>query len=452
MTTLTQIILVTAVLVALGAITLVFWLVRRSARSIKILKAGVDRIRQGDLDVRLPEIYPGELGDLAHGFNAMASSLSAKEAQLQAYAAELDTRVQQRTQALANSEAEMRSVWSAMTDVILVTDDHGQILRIAPTSPEPAYQVPPEYTGRSIQDLLPFEQAMVFVEKLHAAQDTRQLVQFEIPLQIDATTFWFSITITPMQEHTLLWVGRDITGRKKIEEELHRLNADLARSNAELEQFAYVASHDLQEPLRQIASYTRLLEKRYKNRLDADADEFIGYTVDSATRMQRLISDLLAYSRVSMHGKPFDLTDLNESLKQALFNLQITIEENQASITRDRLPVLKADATQMVQLFQNLVGNAIKFHSQEPPRIHISSSRVGDMWAFEVRDNGIGIDPRFSERIFILFQRLHDRSVYPGTGIGLAICKRIVERHQGKIWVESELGKGAAFYFTLPAV
>ena len=243
----------------------------------------------------------------------------------------------------------------------------------------------------------------------------------------------------------------ELRERRRAEEMLAQQAKELARSNAELEQFAYVASHDLQEPLRLISSYTRLLEKRYKGKLDPDADEFIGYTLESATRMQRLINDLLAYSRVSMHGKPFDPTDMNEALKQALFNLQIAIEENQALITQDNLPVLNVDAVQMAQLFQNLIGNAIKFHGQEPPCIHVSARQAGEMWIFGVKDNGIGIEPRFSERIFVLFQRLHDRSEYSGTGIGLAICKRIVERHQGKIWVDSEPGQGATFYFTLPA-
>jgi PAS domain S-box-containing protein len=242
----------------------------------------------------------------------------------------------------------------------------------------------------------------------------------------------------------------ELTERRRADEKLALQAKELARSNAELEQFAYVASHDLQEPLRLIASYTHLLEKRYKGKLGADADEFIGYTVESTTRMQRLISDLLAYSRVSMHGKPFNRTDLNESFKQALFNLQIAIEENQAVITQDNLPVLNADPLQMAQLFQNLVGNAIKFHGQEPPCIHVSARQAGEVWIIAVKDNGIGIDPRFSERIFVLFQRLHDRNEYSGTGIGLAICKRIVERHQGKIWVDSEPGQGATFYFTLP--
>jgi len=839
MLTLTQIGLIVAILVALVAIVVALWLVQRSSRSIRALKTGVDRIRQGELDVQLPEIRPRELGDLAHGFNAMACALSAKEAQLQAYATELEAKVQQRTQALTDSEAEVRSVLSNMTDVIFITDEKGQILRFAPTSAAPADHLYPQYIGRSIPDLLPPEDSPFFTEKLRAVRDTQQAVQFEYFLNDADHSFWLLLSATPMQEHKLLWVGRDVTGRKQAEEELHRLNTnleqlvdertaqlvamnealiaenedrkaveetlreaesryrtlveqipaatyiaglgdidflynspqieeisgftseewntqpdlwenqispedhdrvtaemkrcqacgepfqceyrlvtrdgrirwvmdtarmiqdssgqssfiqgvmfditarkqyedqlqqaiaraqalaeisrvlvesaldyqdaldlvarrtvelvgdaciirllsedgqwlevaafdhcdpqaratrtkliheypqrvdegilgqviasgepmlvptidpqqimheinteslhgeeqvniasliivpliaqgrllgvmsltrdlpgkpytgddftfaqnlaeraalsiantrlytenlrrkheleirvderteellnsnalleyelkerrraeemlaqqakDLARSNAELEQFAYVASHDLQEPLRLISSYTRLLEKRYKNKLDADADEFIVYIVDSATRMQRLISDLLAYSRVSTRARSFNRTDLNESLKQALFNLQITIEEKQAAVTQDQLPVLSADAIQMVQLFQNLVANAIKFHNQEPPRIHISANQAGETWTIAVSDNGIGIDPRFSERIFILFQRLHDPSEYPGTGIGLAICKRIVERHQGRIWVESEEGKGATFYFTLPA-
>ncbi len=252
-----------------------------------------------------------------------------------------------------------------------------------------------------------------------------------------------------LQANALL--EHELRERRRAEEKLAQQARELARSNAELEQFAYVASHDLQEPLRLISSYTHLLEKRYQGKLDADADEFIGYTLESATRMQRLISDLLAYSRVSMHGKLFDQTDMNEALRQALFSLQIAIEENQALITQDNLPVLNVDAVQMAQLFQNLIGNAIKFHGQEPPCIHVSARQAGEMWIFAVKDNGIGIDPRFSERIFVLFQRLHDRSEYSGTGIGLAVCKRIVERHQGKIWVDSEPGQGATFYFTLPA-
>jgi PAS domain S-box-containing protein len=243
---------------------------------------------------------------------------------------------------------------------------------------------------------------------------------------------------------------RDITERKDTEEKLNQLIAELARSSSELERFAYVASHDLQEPLRMVASYTQLLARRYKGKLDSDADEFIGYAVDGATRMQQLINALLDYSRVSTHAKPFEPTNCEEILNQAIANLQSSIKENGAAVTHDHLPTVMADITQMVQLFQNLVGNAVKFHGYEKPEVHVKAARNGTEWIFSVSDNGIGIDPQYFDRIFVIFHRLHSRGEYPGTGIGLAICKKIIERHKGRIWVESQSGKGATFYFTIP--
>jgi len=244
-------------------------------------------------------------------------------------------------------------------------------------------------------------------------------------------------------------VNYDITGRKQAEEALRKKTEDLDRSNRELEQFAYVASHDLQEPLRMVSSYMQLLARNYRGKLDQDADEFIAYAVDGAARMQRMINDLLEYSRLGTRGKPFAPTDTEEILKQALNNLQLAIEESTAVITHDPLPTVMADDVQMIQLFQNLIGNAIKFRGEGPPRVHVSAEQRGKEWVFSVRDNSIGIAPEYKDRVFLIFQRLHGKEEYPGTGIGLSVCKKIVERHGGRIWVESGVGDGSTFFFTI---
>jgi light-regulated signal transduction histidine kinase (bacteriophytochrome) len=226
---------------------------------------------------------------------------------------------------------------------------------------------------------------------------------------------------------------------------------EVERSNAELEQFAYVASHDLQEPLRVVASYVKLLDRRYKDKLDSDAHEFIDYAVEGSTRMQQMINDLLVFSRVGTKGKPFEPTDLGSIFNRVSANLSVSISENNASITHDPLPVVFADDLQMTQLFQNLIGNAIKFRSiDRAPMIHISVKKLEESWEFSVIDNGIGIDPEYFNRIFIIFNRLHTKDEYPGSGIGLAICKKIVERHGGRIWVESRPDEGSTFHFTIP--
>jgi two-component system, chemotaxis family, sensor kinase Cph1 len=224
---------------------------------------------------------------------------------------------------------------------------------------------------------------------------------------------------------------------------------NLERSNQELEQFAYVASHDLQEPLRMISSYTQLLERRYKDQLDQDAKDFINYAVDGANRMQQLINDLLEYSRVTTKGKPFEKTDLSSTLGLALANLHRKISETRAMVTNEDLPFAYYDEGQIVRVFQNLIDNAIKFHGPDPPRINITARLLQDYIEICVSDNGIGIDMTYKERIFTIFQRLHGKTEYPGTGIGLAVCKRTIERHGGRIWLESEPGKGTKFYFTL---
>jgi len=239
---------------------------------------------------------------------------------------------------------------------------------------------------------------------------------------------------------------------KESRAELERSVVALRRSNEELEHFAYVASHDLQEPLRMVGSYMQLIQKRYTDKLDQDAHEFIGYAMDGAVRMKALIEDLLKYSRIGTQGQAFKRVECGPVVDRALENLGMAIEESGAQVTRASLPAVMADEIQFIQLFQNLIDNAIKYRGESPPVIHVSVGREGGEWRFAVQDNGIGVDSKYHDRIFVIFQRLHGREKYSGTGIGLANCKKIVERHGGRIWIESELGKGSTLFFTTPAI
>jgi PAS domain S-box-containing protein len=243
----------------------------------------------------------------------------------------------------------------------------------------------------------------------------------------------------------------DISDRKRAEEALHHLTAELERSNAELQHFAHIASHDLQEPLRIVIMFLKLLADRYKPQLDDKAREYIDYSVQGANQMSELIRDLLEYSRAGRMTQPLRPIDTALAVQRALANLRVAIQEGAAAVTYDALPTVRGDASQLMQLFQNLIGNALKFRSpQRPCRIHVGARKQGDQWQFSVKDNGIGIPQAAFDRIFVIFQRLHGREKYPGTGIGLGICKRVVERHGGKIWMESKVGEGSTFFFTLP--
>ncbi|HEY1401265.1 MAG TPA: ATP-binding protein, partial [Terriglobales bacterium] len=237
--------------------------------------------------------------------------------------------------------------------------------------------------------------------------------------------------------------------RREAEEDLARKVEELARSNAELEQFAYVASHDLQEPLRMVAAYTQLLGERYRGKLDENADKFIGYASEGALRMQTLIQDLLAFSRIGRNGTALGHVDCGAVMDEVLLSLGPAMEETGALVTHTALPVVWADRSQMVQVFQNLIGNAIKFRGEDPA-ISVQAEKAGEQWLFSVSDNGIGIAPEYAENIFVVFQRLHARTEYPGNGIGLAICKKIIQRYGGKIWVEPRAGHGSIFKFTMP--
>ena len=280
-------------------------------------------------------------------------------------------------------------------------------------------------------------------------------VETKASLSLDGTVqipLWLEVSADPLiingKQHVVLTLS-NITERKQAEEQLHTMADELARSNHDLEQFAYAASHDMQEPLRMVKFYVQLLAKRYRGKLDADADEFINFSIDGSTHMQQLIDGLLEYSRVGRGKLKLDPTDCNLIVQHALANLKVAIEESKAQIICDQLPTVNAESTQLTQLFQNLIGNAIKFRGEQPPQVRISASSVNGQWQFSVSDNGIGIDEQFKERIFIIFQRLHTREKYPGAGIGLAVCKKIVELHGGRIWLESELRKGTTFFFTI---
>lgn len=270
----------------------------------------------------------------------------------------------------------------------------------------------------------------------------------------DGSYYWVDTTIVPLSNREgklsrYLAIRFDITAQKKIEEELIKALLDVEQSNSELEQFAYIASHDLQEPLRMIASYSQLLTRRYQGKLDDKADQYITYITEGVERMQLLIMDLLQYSRTATGKEDLKPVDFNIIMTEVLTDLKVAIETSHADIKTSPLPVLEANHTQIRQLFQNLIGNAIKFQGDEKPVIEIKALEEAERWLFSIKDNGIGIEPEYSEKIFMLFQRLNEREKYPGTGIGLAVCKKIVERHGGRIWMESEAGKGTTFFFTL---
>jgi PAS domain S-box-containing protein len=320
-----------------------------------------------------------------------------------------------------------------------------------------------EMVGQPVARLLPPERKEEEEEILRRLRRGEYVEHFEtVRVAKDGRRVAVSATISPLRTADGRMIGaskilRDITKLKRAEEALRRVNEqlqeqaeELAATNKDLEQFAYVASHDLQEPLRAVGGFLTLLQQRYRGQLDEKADSYITAAVEGATRMQALINGLLEYSRVGTRGNVPAPTPAGSALQEALANLQTLIQESGAVITADPLPVVPADASQLTHVFQNLIANAIRFRRENTPEIQVGARRQATDWLFWVRDNGIGIDPQYNERIFIIFQRLHTRTKYPGTGIGLSICKRIVERHGGRIWVESQPGQGATFYFTLP--
>jgi PAS domain S-box-containing protein len=356
--------------------------------------------------------------------------------------------------------AQYRGLLEAAPDAMVVVNAAGTIVLLNVQAEKRFGYHRDELLGQPVTNIIPkgFAERLVADGLRSAADALAQQIGTGIELsglRKDGSFFPLELMLSPLESPSGVLVTaaiRDITARKRAEEHLFKTLEELKRSNDELERFAYLASHDLQEPLRMVASFTELLAKRYKGRLDADADEYIAFAVDGSNRMQKLIQDLLLYSRAGGGDHALEDVSSEMALSNALHNLEGAITESGAVVTHDELPVIKTDAFQLTQVFQNLIGNAVKYRSASVPQIRLGVTKdAAAGWIFSVRDNGIGIDPKYFEKIFVLFQRLHGRDDYSGTGIGLAICKKILQRLGGRMWLESQPGLGSTFYFSLPA-
>lgn len=470
---------------------------RQVLRSVQALQVHSQAVAEGNLEHHTEVAGIRELEDLAHSFNRMGVSLQDARAVREQASEALERCVAERTAELRESEQKLRGIFDHTFQFVGLLTPDGTIVDANRGALEAIAAEKSAVIGKAFVDTPWWQHSPVMRDKLRAAVRAAaagQFVRFEAthPAQ-DGKLIHVDFSLSPVRDAKgqvvyLVPEGRNITERKRAEKELTKYRErleelvsqrttelelanqyleaeiaqrkqsaealqktaeELARSNRELEQFAYIASHDLQEPLRVISGYLQLLQRRYQGRFEADADEFIEYAVDGSKRMQLLISDLLEYSRVGRQGKEFQPTDLEEVLSEALRVLQRGVEETGAVVTHDPLPTVPGDRTQLIQLFQNLIGNGIKFRAQRRPEIHVSAQPDGDRWVLSVRDNGIGIERQYWDQVFVIFQRLHSRQEYSGTGIGLAICKRIVERHGGRLWLDSQPGQGSTFCFTI---
>ncbi len=411
---------------------------RGIVRPLHRLHEGTEVIGTGRLDYKVGTPAHDEIGQLSRAFDEMTDRLQKITVSRDELVAEIARR--------KRIEEELELFFTVTVDLPCLANFEGYFTRLSPSWARTLGWTEAELLAKPFLDFVhPDDREST----LKAAADLNQggkVVGFDNRyLCRDGSYRWLSWnSVSILDRKLIVAMARDVTDRKRMEEEL-------AWSNRELEMFAYVASHDLQEPLRAVAGFVELLRQRYGGKLDAKADEYINFVVDGAKRMQGLINGLLEYSRVSTHGGAFEVVPAEAALAEALANLQLAVKESQAVVTQDPMPTVRGDPSQIARLFQNLIGNALKFRGDSPPRVHVGVTRLNDGWQFAVRDNGIGIAPEFFDRIFVIFQRLHTQKQYPGTGLGLAICKRIVERHGGRIWVESAPGRGTTFHFTLPA-
>jgi PAS domain S-box-containing protein len=361
-------------------------------------------------------------------------------------------------QALRKSEERFRTLLKSLHEGIWVLDKDDLTTFVNPRMAEMLSYTEEEMLGKSVYSFTHIDdewQNKTADYMVRRKQGISEQIEYEL-LRKDGEVVYALLETSPILDENDNYTGsiagvQDITERKLAEERLKQAMGELDRSNKELEQFAYVTSHDLREPLRMMTSFSQSLEKRYKGKLDQTADEYINFIVDGAARMQKLIDDILFFSRVTTRALPFESVGMEKILQDTLENLRASIEKTKAKITHEKLPVVQADPSQMIQVMQNLIGNAIKFHkNDELPAVHISAALEGREWIFSVKDNGIGIDPELFDRVFNLFQRLHPQNKYPGTGVGLAVAKKIVQRHGGRIWVESQPDQGSTFYFSIP--
>ncbi len=409
----------------------------------RLVRATTSVSETGDYGIRAERISGDELGVLVDRFNEMLAGIQSRDRELKEV-------LQQREAALREVEKErarFRFMAESMPQKIFTADSRGEI--------DYLNRQWLEYTGLSEIELrnwaafvhpddldssvIGWQQAIMTGEPFHLEHRYRR---------IDGQYRWHLTRAQPMRDangNITMWIGSDTEIHEQKEKE-----AELRRANEDLQQFAYSASHDLQEPIRNVAIYSELVAERYKGVVDADGQMFLGFLKEGGRRLARLVSDLLAYTRAGMADMNVEPVNASVVLKETLAGLAEAVRESAATVTSDELPEVDISEAHLQQVLQNLIGNALKYRTEEPPRIHVSAVRRGSAWCISVRDNGIGIDPRYKERIFGVFKRLHHDQRYGGTGIGLAICQRVVERYGGKIWVESEPGNGATFYFTIP--